>query len=96
MLYAMMSATAGSTSDSENNCSLRVTSEALPYSLRVTETVLILDNQMNFIEKCWSKKITDDIVWPTLKRKYLRYKPFLHYDTDTFKNLTKDIIKEYA
>lgn len=60
------------------------------------ETVLILDNQMNFIEKCWSKKITDDIVWPTLKRKYLRYKPFLHYDTDTFRNLTKDIIKEYA
>ena len=38
MLYAMMSAIAGSTSDSENSSNLRVTSEALPYSFRVTDT----------------------------------------------------------
>ena len=40
----MMSATAGSTSDSENSCNLRVTSDALPYSLSVTETVVTSDS----------------------------------------------------
>ena len=35
----MMSATAGSTSESENNCNLRVTSAPLPFSSSVTETV---------------------------------------------------------
>ena len=44
MLKAMMSATAGSTSDNENNCNLRVTSEALPYSASDTETVETSDN----------------------------------------------------
>ena len=39
MLKAIMSATAGSTSDRENSCNLRVTSDALPYSASVTEVV---------------------------------------------------------
>jgi hypothetical protein len=43
-LYATIFAIAGSTSASENNSSARVTSTALPYSLRVMVTDVGVDN----------------------------------------------------
>ena len=57
------------------------------------ETLVILDDIMNFFPM-WSKKISDDIVWPTYHRKCLRYKPFIQYDKEKFKTILKESIKE--
>jgi len=59
------------------------------------ETLIILDDLMNFFPM-WEKEIYDDIVWPNFKTKCVKYKPFLHYDKDKFKQILKEKIKEYA
>lgn len=59
------------------------------------ETLMILENQFHFIE-LWSKKISDDIIWPNIKRRIMKYKPFVNYDNDTFIVQTKELLKEYA
>jgi len=55
------------------------------------ETLVILDDILGFFDM-WSKKITDDIVWPNIRIKVLKYKSFLSYDKDTFKNHLKELI----
>jgi hypothetical protein len=60
-----------------------------------TETVVILDDILNFSEM-WNKKITDDIVWPQYRMKLEKYKPFLQYDRVAFRKTLKDLIKDYA
>lgn len=57
------------------------------------ETLVILNSIMNFFPM-WSKKISDDIIWPTYQRKCLRYEPFLQYDKEKFKTILKESIKE--
>jgi hypothetical protein len=57
------------------------------------ETLVILDDILGFFEM-WSKKITDDIVWPNLRIKVVKYKSFLNYDRQTFKNYLKEKIYE--
>jgi hypothetical protein len=59
------------------------------------ETLIILDDLMNFFPM-WEKEIYDDIVWPNFKIKCMKYKPFLHYDKNKFKQILKEKIKEYA
>ena len=59
------------------------------------ETLIILDDLMNFFPM-WEKEIYDDIVWPNFKTKCVKYKPFLHYDKEKFKQILKEKIKEYA
>jgi len=59
------------------------------------ETLIILDDIMNFFPM-WEKEIYDDIVWPNFKIKCMKYKPFLHYDKEKFKQILKEKIKEYA
>lgn len=59
------------------------------------ETVCILNDIMNFLPM-WSKKITDDVVWPSYKRKIEKYTPFIVYDKEKFKNILKESLKEYA
>ena len=59
------------------------------------ETLIILDDLMNFFPM-WEKEIYDDIVWPNFKTKCMKYKPFLHYDKEKFKQILKEKIKEYA
>jgi len=59
------------------------------------ETLIILDDLMNFFPM-WEKEIYDDIVWPNFKIKCMKYKPFLHYDKEKFKQILKEKIKEYA
>jgi hypothetical protein len=59
------------------------------------ETLIILDDLMNFFPM-WEKQIYDDIVWPNFKIKCVKYKPFLHYDREKFKQILKEKIKEYA
>jgi len=57
------------------------------------ETLVILNSIMNFFPM-WSKKISDDIIWPTYHRKCLRYEPFIQYDKEKFKTILKESIKE--
>jgi hypothetical protein len=59
------------------------------------ETLIILNDLMNFFPM-WEKEIYDDIVWPSFKTKCVKYKPFLHYDKEKFKQILKEKIKEYA
>jgi hypothetical protein len=59
------------------------------------ETLIILNELMNFFPM-WEKEIYDDIVWPNFKMKCVKYKPFLSYDKEKFKQILKEKIKEYA
>lgn len=59
------------------------------------ETLIILDDLMNFFPM-WEKEIYDDIVWPNFKMKCMKYKPFLQYDKEKFKQILKEKIKENA
>lgn len=59
------------------------------------ETVCILNDIMNFLPM-WSKKITDDVVWPTYKRKIEKYTPFIVYDKEKFKEILKESLREHA
>ena len=59
------------------------------------ETLIILNDLMNFFPM-WEKEIYDDIVWPNFKMKCVKYKPFLHYDKNKFKQILKERIKEHA
>jgi hypothetical protein len=44
----------------------------------------------------WDKKIADTIVWPSMKRKFVKYAPFIVYDKEKFKSILKETVKEYA
>jgi hypothetical protein len=57
------------------------------------ETLVIMDDLSNFIPK-WNKTITDDIVWPSIRRKCIKYKPFIQYDKKNFENIIKSIINK--
>jgi hypothetical protein len=59
------------------------------------ETLIILDDIMNFFPM-WQKEIYDDIVWPNFKMKCQKYKAFLHYDKEKYKQILKEKIREYA
>ena len=59
------------------------------------ETVIILDDIMNFIPM-WKKEIYDDIVWPDWQRKIEKYRPFIHYDKEKFLHILKKKIHEQA
>lgn len=59
------------------------------------ETLVILNDLLNFFPM-WEKKISDDIVWPALKTKCEKYKPFLFYDKNKLKTILQEKIKDYA
>lgn len=51
------------------------------------ETVVILNSILGFIQK-EDSKISDTIIWPDIKRKILKYQPFVSFDYDKFKKIT--------
>jgi len=59
------------------------------------ETLVILNDIMNFFPM-WDKKIADTIVWPSMRRKFVKYTPFIDYDKEKFKSVLKETLKEYA
>jgi hypothetical protein len=59
------------------------------------ETVCILNDIMNFLPM-WDKKISDDVIWPTYKRKIEKYTPFILYDKEKFKEILKESLREHA
>jgi hypothetical protein len=60
------------------------------------ETLIILNDNTNFVEKHWLPRIEDDIVWPQWYKKIIKYTPFLHYDKQSFKNILKTKIQDYV
>jgi hypothetical protein len=59
------------------------------------ETVCIMNDIMGFLPM-WTKKISDNVVWPTYKLKIEKYTPFIIYDKQKFKEILKESLKDYA
>jgi len=62
----------------------------------VLETLIILNNNVNFVDKHWKPRITDDIIWPTYHRLIEKYTPFIDYDKEKYTNILKEKIKEHG
>ena len=69
--------------------------EEVIYGKVMLETLIILNNNVNFVDKHWIPRISDDIIWPTHYMKIKKYSPFVQYDKDKFMKLLKDKIKNY-
>jgi hypothetical protein len=59
------------------------------------ETVILLDNQMNFIPM-WLKKVEDDIIFPAFAAQCKKYQPFINYDKEKVLKILKDKICQNA
>lgn len=57
------------------------------------ETLCILNKLMNFFPM-WSKKISDDIIWPDWKLKVEKYTPFVEINETKYKLLLTQKIKD--
>jgi hypothetical protein len=47
---------------------------------------------MNFLPM-WQRKISDDIRWPSLHRKWIKYSPFLSFDKNKFREIALKELK---
>jgi hypothetical protein len=56
------------------------------------ETVIIMDSVLKFI-RYWNVKL-DDIVWEEKARLISKYRKFLTYDTNQYRNMIKEMIHE--
>ena len=56
------------------------------------ETLCVLNSLMNFMPM-WNKKITDNIRWPTLHKKWSKYTPFLNFDKNKFRDIARKELK---
>jgi hypothetical protein len=56
------------------------------------ETILVIDSLANIIE-AWDKKIEDTVMWPTIRRKLVKYKPFLKFEKDKFREI---VLEKYV
>lgn len=53
------------------------------------ETMIIMDDILNF-SKMWNKKIDENIIWPDIYRKCVKYRPFLRFDKAYFKKMLRE------
>ena len=58
------------------------------------ETVIIMNKFLKFVYK-WDKSITDDICWPNIRNKLIKYEPFLEYDKIKFKTSLIKRVEEF-
>jgi Sec7-like guanine-nucleotide exchange factor len=56
------------------------------------ETILIIDSFSN-IMRAWDEKIADPVIWPAIRRKLQKYKPFFKFDKDKMKEI---IVSRYV
>lgn len=56
------------------------------------ETLTILNDILHFFP-IWDKRINDPIIWPNIRDKVIKYRPFLHYDRSKFKPIIKELAK---
>lgn len=55
------------------------------------ETFTILNDVLNFFE-LWDTRIDDTVIWPSIRERCLKYRPFLHYDRAKIKSLIRPLI----
>lgn len=53
------------------------------------ETVVIL-NELCPFSKYWTRNIEEDVIWPMYNRKCRKYRPFLRFDKEKFKQIVVD------
>lgn len=66
----------------------------LYYGNIAPESFIILNHFLKFSEM-WKEKIQDDIIFPGVMFRCLRYEPFINYDEKKFKQMLVDKIKEH-
>lgn len=55
------------------------------------ETVTILNDQLNFL-KFWDTRIDDTVIWPSIRERCLKYRPFIRYDKAKIKSLIRPLM----
>jgi len=50
------------------------------------ETLILIDRCCNMF-KYWDKELHDDIMWPDIKLKAIKYSPFLNVDINKYREL---------
>jgi hypothetical protein len=56
------------------------------------ETVIIIDDLLRIFGQ-WNKSIDDRIIWPSLYKTFMKYKPFLQYDREKIREIFKEVMK---
>ena len=51
------------------------------------ETVILLNNNTNFIDSHWAPRISDDIIWPEWQTKIKKYTPFVKVNIEKFTDI---------
>lgn len=59
------------------------------------ETLIILNSLCKFF-KYWSRNIEEDLIWPPVKFKCKKYKPFLDFDQTKYKKIVVDKFRDYV
>ena len=54
------------------------------------ETLCVLNGVLN-VFSYWSTSIDDNIIWPRLKNKLLKYEKFITYEPEKFKQIMKEM-----
>ena len=57
------------------------------------ETLIIIDMLTNCF-KYWDKQIQEQVIWPNIKKKCERYRPFLSIDTKKYRKILVDLFNE--
>ncbi len=57
------------------------------------ETFTILNDVLNFFP-LWDSKIDDTVLWPSIRDRMLKYRPFIHYDRKKIKTLIRQTMKD--
>lgn len=55
------------------------------------ETFTILNNHLNFFQ-LWDTRIDDTVLWPSIRERCLKYRPFIHYDKAKIKSLIRPLM----
>lgn len=50
------------------------------------QTMIVLDSILHFIPR-WDLKMHDDLLWPDISSKLAKYRPFLEFDKEKFRQL---------
>lgn len=56
------------------------------------ETFTILNNHLNFFQ-LWDIRIDDTVLWPSIRERCLKYRPFLHYDKAKIKSILQPLMR---
>lgn len=55
------------------------------------ETFTILNIHLDFFQ-LWDKRINDTVIWPSIRERCLKYRPFISYDTAKIKSILRPFL----